>query len=86
MATPKIKPESEFELRTRTFLKEKRIALGYPRSKVSIELFGHPDRVNYIYGKEEGRTRSIGLDTLANWLKFLKSDITFVEKDWRFGC
>ena len=81
MAAPKIKPESELELKVRTFLKEKRIALGYPRSKVSIELFGHADRVNYIYEKEEGRTGSITLDTLANWLKVLKSDIVFTEKD-----
>lgn len=77
----KIKPESELELKTRNFLKEKRIALGYPRSKVAIELFGNENRVNYIYEKEQGRTGSIGLDTLEKWLKVLKSNIIFVEND-----
>lgn len=81
MATPKIKSESELELKTRTFLKEKRIALGYSRTELSSLLFGNDNRANYIYEKENGRTGSIGLDTLENWLKVLKSDIIFVEND-----
>ena len=77
----KIKEESILELKTRTFLKEKRLALGYSRAKLARQLFGNDNRVNYIYEKEEGRTGSIGLDTLEKWLKVLKSDITFVEND-----
>ena len=77
----KIKPESELELKTRIFLKEKRIALGYSRAKLARQLFGNDNRVNYIYEKEEGRTGSIGLDTLEKWLKVLKSNIIFVEND-----
>jgi transcriptional regulator with XRE-family HTH domain len=77
----KIKQESILELKTRTFLKEKRLALGYSRAKLARQLFGNDNRVNYIYEKEEGRTGSIGLDTLDKWLKVLKSEIVFIEND-----
>ena len=81
MAEKKIKQESILELKTRTFLKEKRLALGYSRAKLAIQLFGNDNRVNYIYEKEEGRTGSIGLDTLDKWLKVLKSEIVFIENN-----
>ena len=81
MNQKKIKQESILELKTRTFLKEKRLALGYSRAKLARQLFGNDNRVNYIYEKEEGRTGSIGLDTLDKWLKVLKSEIVFIEND-----